>query len=101
MDIQLAEDLSGIKEMGVVNDPVNAGQLKVKIHLELGLILLDVPSQERKVENQRQPVAVDEEEEREETVDGSFGNDVGVEAVAEVDRVDIVTRGIGSVSVLP
>lgn len=28
-------------------------------------------------------------------MDGGFGNDVGVEAVAEIDRVDVVTRREG------
>ena len=53
--------------------------------------LLDVPSQERKVQDQGKPVTVDKEEESKEAMDGSFGNDVRVEAVAKVDRVDIVT----------
>lgn len=74
--IQLAEDLGGIQEMSVVNN------------------LLDVVAQERQVEDKRQPVSVDQEHESEESMDGGFGNDVGVEAVAEVDRVDVVTLEI-------
>lgn len=58
-----------------------------------GCILLDVVGQERQVENERDPVAVDQEEERQETMDGGFGDDVGVEAVAEIDGVDVVTVG--------
>ena len=53
-------------------------------------LLLDVPPEERKVEDQREPVSVDEEQEREESMDGNFGDDVGVEAVAEIDGVDVV-----------
>lgn len=54
-------------------------------------VLLNVPSKERQVEDQRNPVAVDQEEEGQEAVDGSFGNDVRVEAVAKIDGVDVVT----------
>ena len=54
-------------------------------------VLLCVPGNQRKVQNERQPVAVDEEQEGQESVDGGFGDNVGVEAVAEVDRVDVIT----------
>lgn len=73
VNIKLPEDLSRVKEVGVVND------------------LLDVPSEERQVQDQRQPISVDEEQERHESMNGDFGENVGVEAVAEVDRVDVVT----------
>jgi hypothetical protein len=56
----------------------------------VSIILLAVPSQQRQVQNQGNPVSVDEEEEGQESVDGGFGDDVGVEAVAKVDRVDVV-----------
>jgi hypothetical protein len=52
--------------------------------------LLGIVSKQRQVEDQRQPVSVDEEQERHESVDGDFGDDVGVEAVAEVNGVDVV-----------
>ena len=52
--------------------------------------LLDIPSQQRQVEDQGDPVAVDKEQEGYEPVDGDFGDDVRVEAVAEVDGVDVV-----------
>jgi hypothetical protein len=54
-------------------------------------ILLDVESQERQVENQSNPVAIDEEQESKETMNSSFWDDVGVQAVAKVDGVDVVT----------
>lgn len=57
--------------------------------------LLDVPPHKREVQNQRNPVAIDEEEEGEESMDGGFGDDIGVEAVAQIDRVDVVTRRRG------
>lgn len=73
VDVELAEDLSRIEEVGVVND------------------LLNVPAKERQVENKRHPVSVDKEEEGQETVYGSLGDNVGVESVAEVNGVDVVT----------
>jgi len=76
VDVELAEDLGGVEKVGVLED------------------LLRVPGQEREVQDQRQPVAVDQEQESEESVNGGFGDDVGVEAVAEVDRVDVVTLQI-------
>ncbi len=43
------------------------------------------------VEDQRQPVPVDEEEEGQEALYGGLGDDVCVQAVAQVDGVDVVT----------
>lgn len=53
--------------------------------------LLNVPDKERQVENKSNPVAVDEEQDGQERVYSGLGDDVGVETVAEVDRVDVVT----------
>jgi hypothetical protein len=53
-------------------------------------ILLSVPSQKWQVQNERHPISVDEEEDSQEGVYGSFRDDVGVEAVAQIDRVDVV-----------
>jgi len=71
--IQLSEDFSGIEKMGVINN------------------LLDIEGKEWKVENQRNPISIDEEQKGEETMNRSFWNDVGVQTVAEIDRVDVVT----------
>ena len=73
MDVQLPEDLGRVQQMGVVDN------------------LLDIPGDEWQVQNQWQPVSVDQEEERQEGVDGGFRNNVGVETIAKVDGVDIVT----------
>lgn len=54
-------------------------------------VLLAVPCQEGQVENKRDPVSVDEEQEGQESVNGGLRDDVGVQAVAEVDGVDVVT----------
>jgi hypothetical protein len=72
VDVQLAEDLGSIQQVGVASN------------------LLDVPSEKRNVEQKRQPVAIDQEEERQKSVYSSLGDDVGVEAVAKVDGVDVV-----------
>lgn len=53
-------------------------------------LLLGVPGDERQVDGNRQPVAIDEEEESQEPVDSGFRDDVRVQAVAEIDRVDVV-----------
>jgi len=52
--------------------------------------LLCVPRKHGQVENEGDPVSVDQEHEGEEPMDGSFGDNVRVEAVAEVDRVNVV-----------
>jgi len=53
--------------------------------------LFAIEYQERQVQNQGKPIAIDKEQERQEGVDGSFWDNVGVEAVAKVDRIDVVT----------
>ena len=53
-------------------------------------VLLSVPCQEGQVEDKRDPVPIDEEQEGQESVNGGLGDDVGVEAVAEVDGVNVV-----------
>lgn len=54
-------------------------------------VLLDVPAKERQVENKRHPVSVDEEEEGQETMHSCLGDDIGVESVAEINGVNVVT----------
>jgi hypothetical protein len=53
-------------------------------------ILLCVPSQQRQVQDKRHPISVDQEQNSQESMYGSFRDDVGVETVAEIDRVDVV-----------
>lgn len=91
MNVQLPEDLSSIQKVGVVDDP---GVRLVRVHDdEKGLVLLlGVPGEEREVEDQRDPVTIDQEQEGQETMHSSLGNDVGVESVAEVNGVDVVAR---------
>jgi hypothetical protein len=57
-------------------------------------ILLAVPSQQRQVEDERNPVSVDKEERSQKSVDGGFGDDVCVQAVTEIDGVDVVAGAI-------
>lgn len=52
--------------------------------------LFDVEDQERQVEHKGQPVAINQEQGSEKTVDSSFGNNVGVEAVAEIDGINVI-----------
>lgn len=52
--------------------------------------LLCVEGYERQIQQNSQPISIDKEEECQECVNGGFGNNVGVEAVAEIDRVDVV-----------
>jgi hypothetical protein len=61
-------------------------------------VLLGVEQHEGQVQHDGEPVPVDEEEECQDSVNSGFGDDVGVEAVAEVDRVDVVAGERGSVS---
>ena len=60
--------------------------------------LLDVPSKERQVQNQGKPVTVDKEQKGQEPVDRDFREDVCVQAVAEVDGVDVVAACANDVS---
>lgn len=53
-------------------------------------VLLRIPGQQRQVQNERHPVAVDQEQDGQESVDAGLGDDVHVQAVAEIDRVDVV-----------
>ena len=52
--------------------------------------LFDIPPQKRQIQDQRQPVSIDKEQECKEAMYSSLRNDVGVKTIAEVDRVDVV-----------
>jgi hypothetical protein len=54
-------------------------------------VLLRVPGEQWQVQDQRQPVSVDKEQNGQKCVDGGFRDDVRVQAVAEIDGVDVVT----------
>ena len=53
--------------------------------------LFRVVRNQREVQDQGDPVSIDQEESRQECVYASFGKDVGVQAIAEVDGVYVVT----------
>lgn len=74
--IQLAEDLRRIQEVRVAHN------------------LVHVVGQGRQVEDERDPVPVDEEEEGQESMHRGLGDDICVETVAEVDGVDVITLEI-------
>lgn len=53
--------------------------------------LLNIKRKQRQIQQQRNPIPVDKEQERQEAVHRGFGDDVGVKAVAKIDGVDIIT----------
>ena len=56
-----------------------------------GDALLRIENKQRQVQDDSKPVSVDDEQEGQESVNGGFGDDVGVETVAEINGVDVVT----------
>jgi len=72
VSVERPENLGGIEEMRIIQD------------------LLDVKGQQRQIQNQGDPVSVDQEQRRQESVNGGFGDNVRVEAIAQIDRVDII-----------
>ena len=108
MHIQLSEDLSGVQKMGVIHNssdhvskalkseqlpvPTASPKDRESMHMEYREnVLLDVECEEWQIEQKRNPVPVDKEQEGQETMDGGFRNDVCVEPVAEIDRINVVT----------
>jgi hypothetical protein len=67
--------------------PLSASSIVYSLFLH---ILLCVPGQQRQVQDERHPVTIDQKQNSQESVYGSFGDDVGVEAVTEIDRVDVI-----------
>ena len=57
----------------------------------MGNILLNVKCNKWQIEQKRNPVSVDKEKESQEAVNSRFRDNVCVETIAEVDRVDIIT----------
>lgn len=53
--------------------------------------LLCIECQQGQIQEQGDPVSVDQEQERQEGMYGGFGNDVGIQTIAQVDRIDIIT----------
>jgi len=73
VDIKLPEDLCCVEQV---------------------LVLVDfsgVESEQRQVKDDCDPVTINQEEEGEESMYCSLGYDVGIQSVAQVDRIDIVT----------
>lgn len=91
MHVQFPEDLSRIQQMLVLKYP------KVPMSVAIGDVskgemdaLLRVERQKGQVQYDCEPVSVNNKQESQECVNGGFGNDVGVEAVAQVNWVDII-----------
>jgi hypothetical protein len=89
MNVQLPEDLCCVEQVVLLEDPDSVSPSPFTPRWSD--ILLSVPSQERQVEYKRDPVPIDKEQEGQESVNGGLGDDVGVQAVAEVNRVDVIT----------
>lgn len=66
-------------------------QLLVKYPNGEGDALLRIENKQRQIQDDSKPVSVDDEQEGQESVNGGFGDDVGVETVAEINGVDVVT----------
>lgn len=58
--------------------------------VRLGVNSVDVPCQQGEVDQERPPVAADEEKSGEESVDHHLGENVPIETVAQVNGVDVV-----------
>lgn len=91
VDVELSENLGRVQEVLVLEDPVSCQHTCLQEQSVCNRLLC-VPCKQRQVEDQSDPVAVDKEQNGDESVDGSFGDDVGVEAVAKVNRVDVITE---------
>jgi len=102
--VELAENLGCVEEVLVFEDPIpkmsitipsmprkdppsfsSRGGVGVRLYA-----LLPVIRQQRQIQQQRQPIPIDQKQYRQESVHARFGDDVHVEAVAQVDRVDVV-----------
>lgn len=95
MNVQLAEDFSGVQQVDVIKDPkyVSTVGSIAPCMWHWWCLLLRIPDKQRQVQDQRQPVAIDQEHNSQETMDGSLRDNVGVQAVAKVNRVDVVAIG--------
>lgn len=120
MHIQFPEDLSGVQKMCVIHDssdhvskaptslqpPILAAPQKekprtqpcVNPYLNRGNVLLDVESEEWQIEQKCNPVPIDKEQEGQEAMDGRFRDDICVEAVAEIDRINVVAISFGKLA---
>lgn len=100
VNVELPENLSGVKEMGVVDDSEHLLVLLLRFRaLKAVSILLGIVPKQRQVENEGKPVSVDQEQEGKESVNSDFGDDIRVEAVAKIDRVDVVAARTIQVSI--
>lgn len=88
--IQLAEDLGGVQQVLVIIDPDVRLVYSSKTTSRSRYALLRIECHQRQVEKDGKPVSIDDKEEGQESVNGGFGDNVGVEAVAEVNGVDVV-----------
>jgi hypothetical protein len=89
--VQSAEDFGCIEEVRIVENPTTRSAPILPERAEnAGPVLLDIERKQRQIQDQSDPVSVDQEQESQDSVDSGFGDDVGVKAVAQVDRVNVI-----------
>jgi hypothetical protein len=54
-------------------------------------VLFNVKSQKRQVKQKRHPIPIDKEQESQKAMNRSFRDNVRIEAVAKIDRVNVIT----------
>jgi hypothetical protein len=54
-------------------------------------VLFNVKRQKRQVKQKRHPIPIDKEQESQKAMDRSFGDNVRIETVAKIDRVNVIT----------
>jgi len=54
-------------------------------------VLFNVKSQKRQVKQKRHPIPIDKEQESQKAMNRSFRDNVRIETVAKIDRVNVIT----------
>lgn len=82
--------------MLLVNYSVQS-QITLSQYLDHNHALLSIVSNKRQIQKQRQPISIYQEKEGEKGLNSGFGDNVRVEAIAEIDGIDIVTTTVSAV----
>ena len=96
VNIEFAENFSGVEKVLALKDPAGSHMSircpRAAFACSFEHVLLPVVGGKWQIENESQPVSIDQEEEGQEGVNSSFGDDIGIQTVAEIDRVDVVAE---------
>ena len=78
--------------MGIVDNSIATLDPAHK-HDNIGIrySLLGIPCEERQVEDSRNPIAINDEEESKKSMYCGFWDNIGIQTVAELDRIYVVT----------